>query len=44
MTYDWEGTRTRRIRRIKVCLAVTVPIAVAGFTAIQTNFASAAWF
>lgn len=37
MTYDWEGTRTRRIRNFKICLVFTVPLFVAGVSAF--NFA-----
>lgn len=28
MTYDWEGTRTRRIRKIKLAITLTVPLFV----------------
>jgi hypothetical protein len=28
MTYDWEGTRTRRIRNIKLALSLAVPLVV----------------
>jgi hypothetical protein len=35
MTYDWEGTRTRRIRKLKICIAVTVPILMIDFSGIN---------
>jgi hypothetical protein len=38
MTYDWEGTRTRRIRNFKICLTVCVPLFVAGLSALQIGF------
>ena len=37
MTYDCEGTRTRRLRKLKICLAFTVPVLVFGLTAVQTS-------
>ena len=43
MTYDWEGIRTRRVRKMKICLAFTVPVLVIGLTAVQTS-AQMAWF
>jgi hypothetical protein len=37
MTYDWEGTRTRRIRRIKICFVLTLPCIVVGFSAFAAG-------
>lgn len=28
MTYDWEGTRTRRIRNVKLALSLAIPFLV----------------
>ena len=44
MTYDWEGTRTRRVRKLKLCLAVTVPALVIAFSAVETNIGQVALF
>jgi hypothetical protein len=44
MTYDWEGTRTRRVRKLKLCLAATVSALVIAFTAVQTNIGQLALF
>jgi hypothetical protein len=34
MTYDWEGTRTRRLRKIKISVAVTLPFIIIGLGAL----------
>lgn len=34
MTYDWDGTRTRRLRVFKICLTLTCPIIVIGVSAL----------
>jgi hypothetical protein len=36
MTYDWEGIRTRRMRILKICLALTVPLLVFSLGALNT--------
>ena len=38
MTYDWEGTRTRRLRKLKICLALTVPFLIMGLSALNFTF------
>lgn len=43
MTYDWDGTRTKRVRRMKICFAITVPVLVIGLTAVQTSV-QITWF
>jgi hypothetical protein len=38
MTYDWEGKRTRRIRNIKIGLAMSLPILLLGLGALRNGF------
>lgn len=38
MTYDWEGTRTRRIRKLKFCLAVMVPVVIGSLGALHIGW------
>lgn len=43
MTYDWEGTHTKRVRKMKICLAFTVAMLVIGLTVVQASV-QIAWF
>jgi hypothetical protein len=38
MTYDWEGTRTRRIRNLKICIALSVPFLVIGLSTVNFGY------
>ena len=37
MTYDWEGTRTRRLRNLKISVAVTLPFLLVGLGALGSD-------
>lgn len=44
MTYDWDGTRTKRVRKMTISVAITVPILIVGITILQTYSDGLAWF
>ena len=38
MTYDWEGTRTRRLRNLKISVAATLPLLLIGLAVLGSDF------
>jgi hypothetical protein len=38
MTYDWEGTRTRRLRNLKISIALTLSFVLVGLGAFGSDY------